>query len=431
MSNYLAIAATTATLQQLLQDAVKVDVPGATVSARRPDATTTVTAPTVNLFLYQVASNSAYRNADLPTRNGDGRVVTVPRVAIDLHYLISFYGDDDKLEPQQLLGSVVRTMHAHPVLTSSMIGEMIDANKTSANLGYLVNSDLARAIEQVKFTPLPLTLEELSKLWSVFFQTTYAVSVAYQGTVILIETTDNAAVGLPVRDRSLSVMPFRRPTIEAVLGRGADGSVSPVITAASTIVIQGKQLKSPTTRVGLAGVEAPPSDVSDTQVSVPLTSLPAGALRAGVQGLTIVQDILAGIPPAPHRGFESDVAPFILRPSIGSATVKNVTGTGPNPRSADIVMNVTPTVRAGQRATMMLTLVQPLSTPPPAPVAFSFQLPQIAADSTSITGHADGVPAGAYLVRLQVDGAESPLVVDADPHSATFDQYVGPKVSIA
>jgi hypothetical protein len=40
------------------------------------------------------------------------------------------------------------------------------------------------------------------------------------------------------------------------------------------------------------------------------------------------------------------------------------------------------------------------------------------------------VRAGEYLVRVQVDGAESPLVVDGDPTSPTFNQFLGPLVTI-
>ena len=39
-------------------------------------------------------------------------------------------------------------------------------------------------------------------------------------------------------------------------------------------------------------------------------------------------------------------------------------------------------------------------------------------------------PTGDYLLRLRVDGAESPLETDTDPNSPTFNQYIGPKVTI-
>ena len=51
---------------------------------------------------------------------------------------------------------------------------------------FLTTSNLEE-VELVKFTQLPLSLEELGKLWSVFFQTTHVLSVAFQGTVVLIE----------------------------------------------------------------------------------------------------------------------------------------------------------------------------------------------------------------------------------------------------
>jgi hypothetical protein len=37
---------------------------------------------------------------------------------------------------------------------------------------------------------------------------------------------------------------------------------------------------------------------------------------------------------------------------------------------------------------------------------------------------------GEFLLRVQVDGAESPLEVDTNPASPTFNQYTGPKVTI-
>ena len=102
MSNYLAIATVTAALQQVLQGAVENAVTGATVGFSRPEGTGAGQgAPLVNIYLYQVTPNAAYRNADLPTRHSDGTMVQKPQAALDLHYLFTFHGDDDKLEPQR------------------------------------------------------------------------------------------------------------------------------------------------------------------------------------------------------------------------------------------------------------------------------------------------------------------------------------------
>src|SRR5438105_4270202 len=127
MSNFLAIATTTATLRQLLAEAIAADVPGAVITTVRPDGARAGT-PTVgvNLYLMQVAPNPHWRNVDLPTRRSDGlSVLQRPQAALDLTYLMTFYGDETRLEPQRLLGSVTRTLHAQPLLTRQRIRDTI------------------------------------------------------------------------------------------------------------------------------------------------------------------------------------------------------------------------------------------------------------------------------------------------------------------
>src|SRR5439155_19983345 len=138
--------------------------------------------PTLNLYLYQVVPNVALRNADLPTRNGTGQPVTRPVVALDLHYLLSFYGDDSALEPQRLLGSAVRTLHAFPILTKSHIDAVVAAASAAATPlhAYLKTTDLATHMDHVRLPPLPLTPDELSKVWSIFPNVMYTLSVVYQ-----------------------------------------------------------------------------------------------------------------------------------------------------------------------------------------------------------------------------------------------------------
>ena len=67
MSNFLAIATVTATMQTLLQAAIGVDVAGATATTVRPDGSDNGLPPRgLNIYLYQVTPNGAWRNSDLP-----------------------------------------------------------------------------------------------------------------------------------------------------------------------------------------------------------------------------------------------------------------------------------------------------------------------------------------------------------------------------
>ena len=188
MSNFLAAAAVTSTLSQILRTAVQADVSGADVAIGRPDSPPAGTPPAeVNVFLYQVAPNAAWRNADLPTRTSEGEMVRRPQAALDLFYLLTFSGSENDLEPERLLGSTVSTLQSRSVLTPDTIRRVISEAVATDPDHFLAGVDLADQVERIKFTPVALNLEELSKLWSVFFQVPYALSVSYRASVVLIE----------------------------------------------------------------------------------------------------------------------------------------------------------------------------------------------------------------------------------------------------
>jgi hypothetical protein len=395
MSNFLAVATVTATLRRQLQATVGADVPGADVRAGRPEGVTSGTPPTrVNIYLYQVAPNGAYRNADLPTRAASGDLRERPQVGLDLQYLLSFAGDEDTLEPQRLLGSVARTLHARPLLTRQMIQNTL----ADPGLGFLAGSNgLAEQVERIKFTPLPLSLEELSKLWSVFFQVPYSLSMAYQATVVLIDSEVAPRAALPVLGRNLYVVPFRRAVIERVVSQA--GELEPIV-AGATLLLRGAQLRSDTVRVRMAGQEVEPASTTDTEISLPLTMPPfaVGTLRAGVQGVQLVYPMMMGTPEVPHRGFESNIAAFVLRPQVSS----------PSASATLVTFQVDPTVGKNQRVVLLLH-----ENAAVAPAAYTFPDEPRSADTNTLEIAISGVKPGQYFVRIQIDGAESPLDLDA------------------
>ena len=63
MSNYLAVATVTATLQRELQSAVGIDVPGATATTVRPDAPGHGVPQTSTAALRQIDADLAYLDA--------------------------------------------------------------------------------------------------------------------------------------------------------------------------------------------------------------------------------------------------------------------------------------------------------------------------------------------------------------------------------
>ena len=122
MSNSLAIATVTEALKNLLTSYLDLsEVSASQVSTLSPDAPTGIAIPGINVFLYQISPNAALRNQDLPTRLADGTLLRKPQAAVDLHYLLTFYGDYATLEPQRLLGAATVALHANPVLSQTQI----------------------------------------------------------------------------------------------------------------------------------------------------------------------------------------------------------------------------------------------------------------------------------------------------------------------
>ncbi len=387
MSNYLAVATVTATLQRGLQSVIGTDVPGAKASTVRPDVSGHGLPDVgLNIFLYQIMPNAVLRNADLPTRNGDGQAGQRPVTALDLDYLMSFYGNDGQLEPQRVLGSVMRSLHARPLLTRQMIRDTV----TDPAYAYLATSNLADAIEPVRLSPLSLSLEELSKLWSVFFQTPYVLSAAYRASVVLIEEELTPVVPLPVRERQVFVVPFQHPLIE---------NLDPQILAVGAMLtIEGQNLRGDITKIKFGDTLAVPANVNDRQITV---TLPA-TLPPGVRTVQVIHDFDFGTPTEPHRGFDSNVAPFILQPAITTAMPVTVA------RGATLMLDFAPPIGREQSVTLLLNndtqsfvipLPTRLPTDPPTADTFGFAIPNT-------------IATGTFYLRVRVDGAESALDVN-------------------
>jgi len=178
MSNYLAPATVTAALARRVQAAAQQAVPAAIVEIGRPGASQEAR-PRVNLYLYHVTHDAAWRSADLFTRDARGQPRQGAALALNLYYLLSFCGDEGTLDPQRMLGAVVCELQARPVLTREAIAEAIAGNP------HLGGSDLADAADAVRLTPVPLSLSEMATLWSAFDGAPHALSVVYQASVVL------------------------------------------------------------------------------------------------------------------------------------------------------------------------------------------------------------------------------------------------------
>lgn len=418
MSNYLAIAAVTATIQRILQATIQEDVYGARVTTARPNTLDGgINETGVNIYLYLATPNTTYSNKDAGNRRPKGEVVKRSQAAMDLQYLFSFHGNDTELEPQRLLGCVVRTLQDALTITPQMIRETL----ADPTFPYLAGCDLAEQIEPIRIMPTEISVENLSKIWSVFFQTAYSLSATYKGTVVFIEGEDPGVRALPVRDRRPLVMPFSPIVVERVIPQR--GALEPIL-ADTTLLINGRHLRDRTTLVRIAGVEIAVDPASDSQIVFPLALVPPRVLRPGVQSLQIVHPGPRMHVSGPYRGIESNLAAFVLRPTIISASVSNVQAWGNGTYSADVTVEFNLLVNQGQLVVLILN-----EWSVDSPVAYMFKaIPR--EETMEMTIPIEKVTSGEYLVRVQVDGAESLLVYDTNPDSPTFNWYISPRISI-
>jgi hypothetical protein len=427
MSNVLAVAAVTRLLKDLLNDTlINNDISGnvgqdVVVSAVPPDRALALTgeeAPSrLNLFLHRITTNPALAAADLPTRDARGGLVARPRLALDLHYLLSAYTLDE-FHAEILLGYAMLLFHETPILGRAQVRAALAGGPNGAILPpAFAGTDPARLadqIELIKITPQPLSLDDMSKLWTAL-QSNYRTSVAYQVSVVLIERERPARAALPVlsrgppdpvsgRDAGVAVRTGLTPAfpvlarIEPVAGRPTP-RLGDRLTLAGFALDEGEARVRFTPAEGGAALELGPAGPATPQrlmVELPAgPALPAGHPLAGTGydpgqwrvGPYLVEVALS----AGGRIRTTNRIPFTLAPLVTPAAAADPGGTR-------ISVGVAPRIRAGQPASLLAGQAEAVLPPP-------------AADTDVVEAvFPDLVPGATVPVRLRVAGIDSVLI---------------------
>jgi hypothetical protein len=416
MSDHRAIAAVTATLKAIIQEAASAAVSQSEVRLGAPIAKLNDgTAPTVNLFLFRTTPNAAMRNAHLPTRRADGSASARAQTALDLHYILTFYGSPAKFEPERLYGAVSLALEERPVLTPAMIESALAAAAALENLPLLEQSDLPDALSRVQISPATVTLEEFTKIWSIFFQVPYGLSAAYVCSHVVVESDERFPTALPVARADVLAGPISG---FALSWAGPDAGGPGPVVAGGALHLAGKGLGRAGTALTIDGADTPFEMLSDAAVRVTL----GAGLKVGVH---LVQAVAASPAAAPNLRRRSNTIAFALHPSIallpGAVTHDNA-----EPRSGTIKVDFAPPVEESQEVTLTLdsrtvggTLGIVLDPDPPGafPAAqLTFPFADLAKDR--------------YLVRAHVDGFATLPALDANPASPKYGEIIGPEADL-
>ena len=402
MSNPLAIAAVTTTLQAILQQGVtaEADLVDTMVTILPLDkARNGISKNQLNLFLYQVARNAAWSNADMPRQVKPGET-GFPPLALNLYYLLTAFGqNDDAAKPfgHALLGKAMSLLHDRPVLSADDIRAAVSVP--------LPDSDLDRQLERIRITLHPISLDELSKLWTGF-GSQFRLSAAYEIDVALIESTRAARAPLPVLARGV-----------ADSGVAAQADTLPPLPALDAIVPPNSQQSARLNDiVTLTGINLGGTAVAvQFQHALWTAPLELAPLPGGTD--SAIQVTIPNAPADWPAGFYQ-VAGLVTRFGetvrrstnqlvLALAPAITIAPTSPPAGAVTFTVTASPEIWPEQRAMLLLGDREIGAAPHPA-------------KTDTLTFDVDDIVTGDYFVRLRVDGVDS-LLVDRSVKPPVFD----------
>ena len=361
MSDFRALGGVSASLQTLLRDRMELPdwVDSAPITFGPPPFLAKDDAPRkeearVNLFLYRVSQNGHLQNQDIPGRGAPG-AYGHPPLSLNLHYLLTAYGNDenrqdgetamfDDLTAHELLGSAMRVFHDVPVLTERLTTQRAPSGQPVLHLS------LRDAFEQVKLTLEPLTLEDITKVWSALVLR-YRLSAAYVVNVVQIESRRERRYPRPVGQPASATVPplpsdpvgpgpmvyvltIQTPTITALTVRSAltaSELAYPYARVRDTLVLRGTALAGPRTNVliddlmvpvTVAGPEQVEAIIPDADIAGVGTLPPDRRLQPGVHTASVI----VSEPLIPGRTFRSNSVAFMLVPSVDASNLVYTSG---------------------------------------------------------------------------------------------------------
>ena len=203
MSAATAIGMVSESLRRLLSDEMTL-TPAVPVTVLAPDEAGGTRR--VNLFLYKVVENPAFKNADWQVSRADPTRLVPSPLSLNLYYLMTAYAQNDaqngNATAHAILGEAMRVLHQNPVIPPSDLPP-----------------GLQGARERIQIILNPLNLDELSTVWATFSQP-FRMSVLYEVMVVQLDQSAELAVPTPERVRTIGVPdvrePFAPPTIDSI-----------------------------------------------------------------------------------------------------------------------------------------------------------------------------------------------------------------------
>jgi hypothetical protein len=177
MSDYTAIADVSETLIELLRDHMEDLISRDSIVLISPGEIEGNDSVRLSLFLYQIIENVHLKNREMQIQ--DPSKLKYPPLTLDLLYMLTSYpssGIQDKTErtkeEHSILGRAMRILYDNAILSGSTLAGSLTENN-----------------EELHITIFPLTLDDMTKIWTTFQDKPFKPSICYLVTSVKIEST--------------------------------------------------------------------------------------------------------------------------------------------------------------------------------------------------------------------------------------------------
>ncbi|MGB9939401.1 DUF4255 domain-containing protein [Methanosarcina sp.] len=135
----------------------------------------------LSLFLYQVLENIHLKNQEMQITNST--TTTSPPIALDLYYMLTSYpsGTQDiterTKEEHRILGRIIQILNDNAILTGSIL-----------------KGSLARNSNDLHIMLTPISLDDMTKMWTTFPDKPFRSSVCCVVTPVMIDSDRETSV---------------------------------------------------------------------------------------------------------------------------------------------------------------------------------------------------------------------------------------------
>ena len=169
MSNFTVVHDISDTILKILKNDMYGLIPMDRITLSSPAEIEADTSPHLSFFLYQIVENPYLKNQ--PFHKNNHKTLRLPPLSLNLFYLLTAHAQNRESE-QRILGRAMQIIYDHSIISGS-----------------LLQGDLIGTFDKLEIVLHPLTIDDMNKLWNMFGNKAYKLSIMYKVSTAMIDST--------------------------------------------------------------------------------------------------------------------------------------------------------------------------------------------------------------------------------------------------